>query len=175
VNFGIDLETTRAGGSGTRLHGGRRAVRVREHEMERVDRARLPLHCHLRDRRIRDLDRDRGDRLETTARGRSKAQRLAGHGAVDANRGVRVPDEPINRQSNEGAGGWLARLGRESRLRRRHSDRGDEGNGVNHDPSLRSPLVVSTTFVRSHFRKIHRELAASATRRNDSGTNTRWT
>ena len=157
----IDLETARARRSPARLNGGRRPVRIPQQQVERVDSARLPLDGHARDDGVGRLHRNGGNRLKTTSGGWTKVHWLSSHDSRDTYRRVCVPRQPIDRQSNEGSARRLPRLDRESRLGGRDAERNEHSDERNYPyRSLRSPLVVRSTFVRSHSRKIHSEFAA---------------
>jgi hypothetical protein len=107
-------------------------VRIPQQQVERVDSTRLPLDGHMRDRGVGDLHRNGGNRLEATSGGWTKVHWLSSHDSRYAYRGVCVPRQPINRQSNEGSARQLPRLDSESRLGGRDAERNEHGDERNY-------------------------------------------
>jgi hypothetical protein len=133
--------------------------------MECVDRTGLSLDHHARDGGVRNLHGNSGNRLKAASGGWTKVHWLSSHHSANSYRRVRVPAQPVNRQSNEGAACRLSRLDRESRLRGCDAERDEH----------RKELNDNRSFGRSHSRIIHAEFADSATRHSESGTKKRWT
>src|SRR5205814_4051489 len=143
-----------------RLNGRRRPVRIPQHQMERIDRTGPSLDNHARDGGVRNFHGNSGNRLKAASGGWTKVHWLSSHHTGNEYRRVRVPGQPINRQSNEGAPCRLPRLDRESRLRGYDAERDEH----------RKEWKGNRSFDRSHSRIIHAEFADSATRHSESGT-----
>ena len=163
--FRVDPEAARSRRASSGLGQGRRVMRILERSMQGVDVLGGARDHDGRQNRVGCVHGNRGERLETPVRRCAEMERLSGHRSRQADCGVGVPGEAIDRQSDKGPDGGLARLDGQTSL---------SGSGARADK--RDDAGCEQTMSEKsawHRRKIHEWRLTPATAFRGAGTNER--